>query len=148
MATCDEIKAAAKIIYQSGCHIGCLDLSPPVRVVVNLPDNLEDVKPGTPASGGAWLLDPQKQTVRLVGFDTAFPVSQISVCPDQTGLDKGEISDKTWEDLESLLNRMADERDNNGSQTHKAKLAREMLDTLCMERRKPVHLTYPFILKK
>lgn len=136
MATCDEIKRTARRVYPSWTHPGCFDLSPPVRVIC-CPGQVG----GTPRECGAWLLDPAKETVALVEYPEHCLVSDVVVSEDQGGLDKGKIPDTLWQELEKLLNLVADERqkgDNGASsvQTANAKAARNMLDKLRMERRK------------
>jgi hypothetical protein len=132
MATCQDVKNAAKRVYPSWMNVGCFYLSPPVRMMRKVGDGL---------SGGAWLLDPKEETVRLVGQAGTFRVADFLIAPVQGRIKDEEISDEVWTELEELLNRVSNERkeddDGPGSMpTGNAKAARDMLDKLWMERRK------------
>ena len=130
MATCEQIKNAAKNVYPCSDHH--FVLSPPVRLV-------------NKSSGKtvfAWLLREEEKTVSLVGLDAAYLVDKYDLAQRQGRIMPEEITDELLAELETLLNRVADEReqddDSPGStRTDNAIQARHMLDKLCMERHKP-----------
>ncbi len=136
MATCEEIKRAAKIVYPSSLHPGCFDITPPVRVTAKSSD----------ITAGAYMINLANGNICVIqksGCGYWVDPECFEISDDQSR--PTEIPKETWEELEKLLNRLADEREQDddgpgGMPTHNAKLARDMLDKLWMKRRKPAHI--------
>ena len=133
MTTCEQIKAAAKIVYPSSLHVGCLDLSPPVRLVQKVDE----------ANFAAWLLDPDMSLVWLVGCDGSFPIDEFEVSKIQGRILPEGITEDMLDVMEDFLNAVANERENDGqgsSPTSNARKARDLMDVWFMTRKKPVGL--------
>ena len=131
MTTCEKIKRVAKVVYPSSMNPGCFDISPPVRVV--------QIETGVNAS--AYLIDPGRECVRLVGRDGFYPTSKFVISERQGRTPIEEITDALIVELEEFLNRVTDEREQDddglGSMpTHNARLARNLLDKFGLQRRK------------
>lgn len=134
MATFEEIKNAARHTYQ-GFNKDRVGLTPPVRIIHKINGDVY----------GAWSIFQEGGLVALVGHDGLYPIGQFDIHSKQGRIPEEKVPESSWTQLEDFLNDVANERvqDDDGpgsAPNYNAKTARDMLDRLWLERRKPAHI--------